>query len=235
MRDGFRHKSTGAGNHKPESAFHVQGKARLALWLRSAYPRSTTTIEKPSTPARERIADVMIESPAGDKVAFEMQYASLSVADWEIRHQSYVDMGIPDVWVFGHTGKQFKATAESLLKLNELHRHIAESGALVFWLNPITGQIATAEENLYAGGRVFRVAARREGEIRLSMLDELRVTTTGVTSARFSSCRLRGERGHPSRPPKKPSAASAMLKPRRNEGSSRRKRRRNTDTNRSRR
>ncbi|WP_162924951.1 competence protein CoiA [Mycetocola zhujimingii] len=168
-RDGFRHKSSGGGDHKPESVFHVQAKGQIANWLRSEYPRSTTTIEKPSTPARERVADLMIESRAGHRVAFEVQYASLTIKHWKERHRSYsLDHKIADVWVFGHTGRQFKATADGILKLNELQQHIAASGAMVFWLNPITGQVATAEEVVYAGGQKYRIPACKEGAHKTS-------------------------------------------------------------------
>ena len=54
------------------------------------------------TTTGERRADVMLTSPTGRQVAFEVQYAPLTVKAWRGRHRSYRAAGIVDVWLFGH-------------------------------------------------------------------------------------------------------------------------------------
>ena len=59
---------------------------------------------------RARVADVMGTDPAtGQRFAFEIQYAPLTVTDWDIRTKEYGAAGIPVTWLFGHAGEHFTA------------------------------------------------------------------------------------------------------------------------------
>lgn len=99
-RDGFTHYS-GAGGHSAESLFHEQGKALLARWASEHLPDAHVVAEQ-ATADRTRRADVMVSRPDGNQVALEVQYAGLTVHEWEQRHGDYTRQGIRDVWLFGH-------------------------------------------------------------------------------------------------------------------------------------
>ena len=105
-RDGFMH-YTGGGGHDLESLFHLQACERIAVWLRANHPTCTVRKEE-TTAARERRADVMITAPDSRQIAFEIQYAALTPAKWQERHDSYRTAGIVDVWLFGHSGAQLR-------------------------------------------------------------------------------------------------------------------------------
>jgi hypothetical protein len=185
-RDGFRH-GPGSGGHSEESLFHLQGKARIAHWLRATYPTSDVREEEATNPARARVADVMLTSRNGKRVAFEIQYAPLNPVAWAKRHQSYVDQDIVDVWLFGHVGSQRKPKFGDIddedVKLNPTHEAVVAAGLPLLWLNPLLGQIATATKDLWFQNRRFTVPADdRVGYTRIESLDAFRVTVDGLWS-----------------------------------------------------
>lgn len=186
-RDGFSH-LPGAGGHAAESLFHIQGKARIAQWLREKYPLSDVREEEASNADRNRVADVMMTSPGGEKVAVEIQYAALTPAEWALRHQSYVDQGIADVWLFGHAGAQRRSreprySSDDDVKLNPTHNAVVAAGLPLLWLNPILGQVATATEDLHFERRTFTVpAGDRTGYTRIEVLDAFEIKADGMWS-----------------------------------------------------
>lgn len=99
-RDGFSH-LPGAHKHAPESVNHLQGKAVVADWLRSIFGPDVVAMEAASDTQRTRVADVMLTLPSGLRMAFEIQYAPLTVHQWLERHDSYREQGIVDVWLWG--------------------------------------------------------------------------------------------------------------------------------------
>jgi hypothetical protein len=115
-RDGLVHLSKDGG-HTGESIFHSQGCAVLEGWLSTNYPNSKVKREEYTNAEGERRADVLITSPAGDRVAFEVQYSPLTPDDWRTRHESYRRQGIADVWLFGHTSKQLRFDRSGFLSL----------------------------------------------------------------------------------------------------------------------
>lgn len=150
-RDGFSHRK-GAGKHAPEGLFHQQGKALIQSWVNSAYPDAVVALEL-ATETRERIADVMIDWPTGERIAVEIQYAALTVEAWLARHQSYLDQGITPIWLLGHHGAHMKAaraphttdwdTAAGQVQLTLLQQKMIEYDATVLWINPIDRTVAT--------------------------------------------------------------------------------------------
>jgi hypothetical protein len=104
------------------------------------------------THGRSRIADVMVTFPGGDRVALEVQYAGLSVLDWQSRRADYARAGIRDVWLFGHTPPHLRqprrrggqSGTQGQVLLGELHRALASAGSPVLWLNPVELAIGTA-------------------------------------------------------------------------------------------
>lgn len=141
-RQCFRHNVAVAGEAHAMGLFHLQGQAEIEKWLTAKYERSVVAREVPINGNRDRIADVMITATTGERVSFEVQYASLS--NWEDRHTDYVSAGIPDVWLFGHVGSQLKLTRDGLVRLGATHRAAAKKGLHVLWFNPVTRTLATA-------------------------------------------------------------------------------------------
>lgn len=144
-RDGFSHGAR-AGGHSPESLNHRQGKAVVAAWLRERYPDATVVEEVVSDTQRSNVADVMLLHPSGRRVAFEVQYAALSVEEWRERHESYARQRIIDVWLWGHTRirKSLSEYAAGPYRLNDVQDEVRASGSRVTFLNPETAQIAVA-------------------------------------------------------------------------------------------
>jgi competence protein CoiA-like protein len=102
-RDHFAHHHAPTQAHAPESVMHLQGKAMIASWLRGLFGgRLKVGLEVPIGD-RARVADVLAVSPtSGERMAFEVQYAAITVEEWEARHADYQSRGIVDVWLWGH-------------------------------------------------------------------------------------------------------------------------------------
>ena len=141
-RDGFRH-FPGAGGHAPESLFHLQGKTTVMRWLRARHPASEVALEVPLDAGRSRIADVLITARTGERLAIEVQYASLRVREWQNRHLDYADASVPDIWLFGHYGGQMKIAGPDV-KVSDVHRAVVAAGQPLVWLNPIRDELAIA-------------------------------------------------------------------------------------------
>ena len=140
-RDHYRHK-VGNYRHSQESLFHLEGKAQIARRAAERYPEAAVVIEQASNKERERIADVMVTLAGGEQIALEIQYAALTPAAWQARHDSYAAQGISDVWLFGHTGAQMNARpGDGTVLLNPTHEAVAAAGMPVLWFNPLELQI----------------------------------------------------------------------------------------------
>jgi hypothetical protein len=158
-RDGFKHATRGAGGHEPESMWHLQGKALMARWARSRYP-DVTVVEEQATASRDRRADVMLTWPDGRRIAVEIQYAPLTPDAWRVRHESYRQQGIVDLWLLGHGKRQLKPSralsyenaseVSGRVDLSPLQLAIAEAGVPVLWIHPLLEEIGTAFESSWA-------------------------------------------------------------------------------------
>ncbi|NTW38576.1 MAG: hypothetical protein HGA44_01615 [Cellulomonadaceae bacterium] len=145
-RDGFAHLGrVDDALHSAESLMHQQAKAVIVSWLRTRYPHVWIDPEVLLVNG-ERRPDVYAENPAtGNKLAFEVQYSALTVAEWTRRHEWYVDHDIVDVWVFGHVGPQRRRprTAQFDVVTNALQEHLLSAGELLWWIEPTAGIIGT--------------------------------------------------------------------------------------------
>lgn len=177
-RDGFRH-GRGGGKHAPESVNHRQGKAVVAEWLRATYPTATVIVEQATDTQRSNVADVMLTLDSGQRVAFEVQYAALSVADWRRRHESYLQQGIIDVWLWGHTRVRKSRREPGIYRLEGVQDELREAGMRVTFLNPETEQIGIAAGSW--DGRAC-LATEREYELVVEDLSRVRVSPDGLTS-----------------------------------------------------
>lgn len=150
----FAHTAGGDGCTQGESPEHLAGKAAIVEWVADAYPDLTVDTEVPIGD-RERIADVLVTWPTGQRVAIEIQYARLSDHgdhdSWHDRTNDYLDHDILPIWLLGHTGAQLKVWEPAdqsedwpkQVRLNALHNYMTHQGAKVLWLNPFTRTVAT--------------------------------------------------------------------------------------------
>ncbi|KRA37909.1 hypothetical protein ASD81_04285 [Nocardioides sp. Root614] len=97
----------------------------------------------------ERTPDVLVSWPV-QRVAFEIQYSTLSVSQWQERHDWYAAHSIKDVWLWGHAGHHMTPVNDTTsgerpqFKLNEVQRAVLASGErCLYWINPLTEQIAS--------------------------------------------------------------------------------------------
>lgn len=174
-RDGLQHYS-GAGGHSIESIFHSQGCALIEDWLRRRYPKSTVKREEYTNDAGERRADVLITSPGGDRVAFEVQYSALTPDAWQRRHDSYRQQNITDVWLFGHTRQHLKADSLGTFRPNPTHEAVVAAGSPVMFINPESELIGVA---VGSDRRFFAEPDQRSAD-PVSVLDRLRGSSVGV-------------------------------------------------------
>lgn len=181
-RDGFRHKA-GGGGHAPESVHHRQGKAVVAEWLRRLLGDAAVSVEAASDTQRSRIADVMATFPDGRRVAFEVQYAPLSVEEWRTRHESYRAQGIVDVWLWGHTRlRKSRSTYDPPFRLDDVQDAVRDAGLPVHWLNPETGELATAVTvSQHSDATIF--IEGRYGDVALEPLTACGVSPVGIESS----------------------------------------------------
>ncbi len=151
-RDGFAHLGrVDDALHSAESLMHQQAKAVIVSWLRSKYPGVMVDPEVLLVNG-ERRPDVYAENPqTGNRLAFEVQYSALTVREWERRHEWYADHGIVDVWVFGHVGSQRgrARSPEFDVATNALQQHLLAQRELLWWIEPISGIIATPYEFVF--------------------------------------------------------------------------------------
>lgn len=162
-RDGFRHSMDGAGHHfrdkeGRERFDHFAAKMLVAKWVNS-YGTETGETDRwhaeveVTTENRARRADVLATGPTVEKVAVEIQYSPINIADWTRRTESYLEQSICPVWLFGHDSPylrmdQRSADDEHLVRLSDLPREIIKVGHRIMFINP--------HKELLAGLRVRR-------------------------------------------------------------------------------
>jgi hypothetical protein len=179
-RDGFSH-LPGARKHAPESINHLQGKAVIAAWLVRRFGVNAVHVEAATDTQRTRVADVMLTLPRGQRVAFEVQYAALSVEQWRARHESYVAQGVLDVWLWGHTRVK-KSRSEwdpAPFTLEDMQDEARLAGLPVLFLNPEFGQIAVAVSDWEEEAAI---AFDSSTQLLVDDLDNFTVDEMGITS-----------------------------------------------------
>lgn len=110
-----------------ESVRHARGKMVLAHWLRQQFPQATVTLEA-RLPEPNRIADLFVVHPAGERWAVEFQCAPLNVNEWRQRHSAYRNAHIVDIWIIGNNRREKQeafieailATAHEIMFLDPL-------------------------------------------------------------------------------------------------------------------
>ena len=197
-RDHLRHLAAGGG-HGLESLFHAQGCAVVESWLRSKYPGYLVKREEYSNDAGERRADVMITSPRGARVAFEVQYSPITPDAWITRHESYRRQDIADVWLFGHSSNHLRRAEDGQLMPLSVHYTVVEMGMPLLFINPTTevvglacstAQILNPDTERYENYSVPVLTSIEKARLVVDSLDTYRVEPKyGITSDRLARYR----------------------------------------------
>lgn len=116
-----------AWSTEAESVRHARGKMVLARWLREQIPQAVVTLEE-RLPEPNRIADIFVSHPAGERWAIEFQCAPLDVDEWRHRHAAYRSANILDTWIIGNNRREkqeafleaIMATAHEVMFLDPL-------------------------------------------------------------------------------------------------------------------
>lgn len=182
-RDGYRHARLPAGGaHAPESVMHRQAKALLQRWARALDGVATAEVEVPIA-GGERIADVLLTSHAGNRLAIEVQYSDQPLSTLIERTESYRAAGITVTWLFGSVGSM------SPLKraLRPSHKEILDNHQPLMWINPIEetiGWLAHASEPRPVTGD-----DHRNSELQFFGLQDLDLRATGLFPPGFLAMR----------------------------------------------
>lgn len=155
----------------------------LAAWLRSRVGDAAVAVEAASDTQRSRIADVMVTFPSGARVAFEVQYAQLSIEEWRARHESYRAQGIADVWLWGHTRlRKSRSSYDPPFRLDDVQDEVRAAGQAVHWLNPETGELATAVTVSQRSDATIS-ADQRYCDVMLERLSACGISPEGIQSS----------------------------------------------------
>src|SRR6266702_2595618 len=142
-----------AWSTEAESVRHALGKMVLARWLREQFPRAIVTLEE-RLPGPNRIADIFVAHPAGERWAIEFQCAPLDVDEWRHRHTAYRNANILDTWIIGNNRREKQ---EAFLEA------IIATAHEVMFLDPLV----TPPRIWYAG--LFLVTRCKPGSRRLGV------------------------------------------------------------------
>jgi hypothetical protein len=91
---------------------------------------------------------VLVCFPDGRRVAFEVQYAALTIDAWRARHAGYRAQGIVDSWLFGHIPPHLRAArSRPGAPLRFVFSHLLEAlelaGGIARWIDPDERAIRT--------------------------------------------------------------------------------------------
>lgn len=182
----FAHNRGGDSCSAGESANHLAGKAAVMSWVAEKYPDLHVDAEVVVGDG-DRIADVMVTWPDGQRLAIEIQYAGLPIASWRERTEDYSRLGIRVVWLFGHTPPHMRSDALATedvpdgsawprhARMGPLHRHLARRGETVAWIDPHIESVALpTQAALLTGLPPFVVPATGEHDTIDLLAQDLR-------------------------------------------------------------
>ncbi|GGB99014.1 competence protein CoiA family protein [Cellulomonas carbonis] len=143
-RHHFKHRG-GAGHHSPESVAHHTAKHLIARWLRQLYPGAQIFPDTQEVETGQR-PDVLLVLENGTRVAYEVQFASLTAAEWQSRRDRYATQGIKNVWLFGgrHYDRLVPARdgTAGQVQLHPVFRAVLAAVHPVLLIDPFTETVA---------------------------------------------------------------------------------------------
>lgn len=179
-RDGYRHLTKGASRaHVPESALHRQGKALIERWASRTPEVSDVDVEvrlgvDPVTAHAERVADVLLTTVHGTRIAVEVQYAGISVEEWRERTASYRRLGIGVTWLFGSRG----ANSPLDHPMRSVHREVLDAKVPLLWINPTDEVLGWLEHARF--GKSVGSWNEASADLAFGSLDDLEVHPDGL-------------------------------------------------------
>jgi len=181
-RNGFRHPKGVDEHASPEDLWHGWAQGEIRAWVERTYASSLDAeIERPTRDGRRRLDVLVTSRHSGERVAIEVQYASMTSAEWENRRADHDADGILAVsWLLGHAGTNF-SMRKSRLRLNQLARTMLEHGTVPMWFNPTTRQVLTA----WTQGPDGTPCAPQPGthlQVDIVNLDDCTLTHRGIES-----------------------------------------------------
>lgn len=181
-RDHFFHVGTVPHETGRETENHLAAKAMLAEWLRRQVPDGATvheeqTVKNPKTSVHRR-PDVLATGQTGRRVAFEVEYKSWPIVEWERKQEDLDSEGIVCLWLIGHTRVRpgiSEPVSSNLVRLPALAAEMARRGSPLLVVNPATREIGTLTDS--RGDRLYD----GRGEIawlQVDALDDCRFSPT---------------------------------------------------------
>ena len=157
-RHHFRHRTGGGHGSAVESLFHYQSKLILGAWAEASALEQGLRVRVQIDCAfvgvevqKTRKPDVLIEFlETGEQLAFEVEYFnSTDVSSLNKRRSNYQDLGIKDIWLFGHASRHVKLKQSTSLfpsssvKLDSVLARIGELRDPILVINPVEGLVGT--------------------------------------------------------------------------------------------
>lgn len=182
------HTSAGAR----ETWWHLNAKHTMAAWVRATLPGADVRVDdiQLAVGDQRRQPDVLVVLRDGRRLAVELQYSALTAPEWVARHHFYRSCGIVDIWLFAHTGPQFKLTTSGgrqSVRLLSVHQTMLRTGVVPLWFNPVWARIATAHtwRTPYLPGLSGRRASRAYDLPPLATFDQCRIKIDDLDRCRL--------------------------------------------------
>lgn len=182
------HSSPGAR----ETWWHLNAKHTMAAWARTAFPGAQVRVDdiQLAVGDQRRQPDVLVVLRDGRRLAVELQYSALTALEWTARHDFYRSCGIVDVWLFAHTGPQFKLNTSGgrqSVRLLPVHQAMLRAGVVPMWFNPVWARLATAHtwRTPYLPGLSGRRASRAYDLPPLATFDQCRIKADDLDRCRL--------------------------------------------------
>lgn len=147
-RDHFAHRQlVDAITHAPERWYHFCAKSLVGEWARRQHPEARVQVDHEAVD-NGQVPDVLAVFPDGQRFAFEIQYAPLTIEAWRARHAGYRAQGIMDVWLFGHIPPHLRvARGQPGQPPRFVFSHLLEAvdlaGGIARWVDPDERAIRT--------------------------------------------------------------------------------------------
>jgi len=152
---------------EPESEVHRAGKRALFEWACAVLPACRVLVEA-DLPTGQR-ADVLVETPEGDRAVLEYQCAGLGARAWHRRHRLYRDAGLRDLWILGPDRLHHQ---EGFLIPAGLERALLRARAPLLFLDPL-GSRFSAGSLVRFRPRGTATGFRVRGSLSVRALSEL--------------------------------------------------------------
>lgn len=156
-RDHFFHLGENSHAGAPESELHMAGKLALGLWAERCAQTQALDLEVDVDQTflwngdHRSKPDVLVTwRQGGHRVVFEVEcFNSTTPTTLQSRRKHYQDMGIPDVWVFGHATKHVRQVRNASdeqpteIRISTVPAAIAEAGQPILIINPLEQTVGT--------------------------------------------------------------------------------------------